>query len=113
MWISKSQITQLIQSFALIQQKLDKIISTQDKHGKLMAQIDDEITQLQADVTAAKGAQDSAIALINGIAGKIAAAVQAAQAAGATTAQLQALTDLHTAVTAETTSLATAVAANP
>jgi hypothetical protein len=78
-----------------------------------MAQIDDELTQLTADVAAEQGAVDSAVVLINGISAKIDAAVAAATAAGATPAELQALTDLSTSVNAQTASLSTAVAANP
>jgi len=78
-----------------------------------MSALDDQITQLTADVAAAKAGEDSAIVLINGIAAKIQSAVDAATAAGATTAQLQALADLHTSITAETQSLGAAVAANP
>jgi uncharacterized coiled-coil protein SlyX len=78
-----------------------------------MAQIDDEITALTADVAAEQGAVDSAVALLNGIAQKIADAVAAALAAGATPAQLQAITDAKTAIEAQTASLSAAVAANP
>ncbi len=78
-----------------------------------MAQIDDEITQLQTDVASEGTAVSSAVTLINGIAAQIAAAIAAAQAAGATPAQLQSLTDLHTAVVGQTSSLAAAVAAAP
>lgn len=77
-----------------------------------MAQLDTDIAQLQADVTALTTVVASATALINGIAGQIAAAVAAAQAAGATPTELQALTDLHTALSAEVTNLGTAVTAN-
>lgn len=78
-----------------------------------MAQLDDDITQLAAAVAAEKTVVDSAVVLINGIAAKIAAAVAAALAAGATPAQLQAITDVQTAVNAQQADLAAAVAANP
>lgn len=78
-----------------------------------MAQMDDEIAQLTADVTAERGAVDSATQLINGISAKVDAAVAAALAAGATPAQLQALTDLSASVKTQTSDLSAAVAANP
>jgi hypothetical protein len=77
-----------------------------------MATIDDELTQLAAQVSSTTGIEASAKTVIDGIAAKIAAAVAAALAAGATPAQLQAITDLGTALKASTDPLATAVAAN-
>ena len=79
---------------------------------KAMSALDDKITTLQADVTALTTTDQSAIALINGISAQIAAAVAAAQAAGATPAQLQSLTDLDTAIKTQQTGLAAAVTAN-
>jgi len=75
-----------------------------------MAAIDDNITKLQADVSAENTVIDSAVALINGFASQLAAAVSAAQSAGATPAQLQSLTDLSTSIESKTQALATAVA---
>jgi len=92
---------------------LRRILDNQAKEKIIMAQMDDEITQLTADVTALRGAEDSALALINGFSAKLDAAVAAATAAGATPAQLQAIADLSTAVKADTADLAKAVAANP
>lgn len=71
------------------------------------------IDQLTADVAAETAANQSAITLIQGFAAQLAAAVAAAQAAGATPAQLQALTDLAAGVESNTTQLAAAVAAVP
>lgn len=76
-----------------------------------MSVLDDEIAQLQQDVTEDTNAVNAAVTLINGIGDQIKAAVDAALAQGATPAQLQALTDLHTSLSAETQSLAAAVAA--
>ena len=77
-----------------------------------MAQLDDQLTQLQADVTAENTVIDSAVTLLNGIPAMIAAAVATATAAGATPAELQAVTDLGTAIAAKTAVLSAAVAAN-
>ena len=71
------------------------------------------LDSLAAAVTAANGAMDSATVLINGIAARVQAAVDAALANGATAAELapvQAEADL---LTASAASLAAAVAANP
>lgn len=73
-----------------------------------MAELDLDITKLQTDFVALKGAVDGAVVTLNGVAGKIAAAVAAAQAAGATPAQLQALIDLDTEVQAEAAALSAA-----
>lgn len=96
-----------------VPEKLGQILTTLLRLESKMSQMDDEVAQLQTDVTALRGVEDSAIALINGIAQKIADAVAAALAAGATPAQLQAVSDLSTAVKTDATDLAAAVAANP
>lgn len=72
----------------------------------------DNITQLQADVAQLTTVDASAEALINGFAAQLVAAVAAAQAAGASPAQLQALTDLSTAIETQSSGLAAAVSAN-
>lgn len=77
-----------------------------------MAQLDDQITALTAQVQADTTVIGSAVKLINGIAAQIQAAVQAALAAGATAAQLKALNDLQTQLKTNDDSLAAAVAAN-
>ena len=83
-----------------------------EQETKLMAQIDDEIATLTADVAALTTTTGSAVALIDGISAKITAAVDAALAAGATPAQLQAITDANTALQTQTAALAAAVSAN-
>jgi hypothetical protein len=102
-----------------LKRKLDIVIDAVNnindqltQEGKQMAELDDKITALQADVTAQSSVNQSAITLLNGIATQIAAAVQAAQAAGATAAQLQSLTDLQTSLEANNKALSDAVAAN-
>lgn len=74
--------------------------------------LDTAIAALEADVTAETTANGSAIVLLNGISAQISAAVAAATAAGATPAELASMTDLQTKITANTASLAAAVAAN-
>ena len=93
-------------------ERLDRIedgISHIHRHLKeILMTIDD----LKADVAAERTVIDGAIALINGFAAQLAAAVAAAQSAGATPAELQSLTDLHNAIITQTTALASAVTAN-
>lgn len=69
------------------------------------------IAKLQADVTATKAGEASAIALIKGIPALIAAAVAQAQAQGATPEQLQALSDLSTQLEGSAADLGAAVVA--
>lgn len=76
--------------------------------GNLQSSID----ALTAQVTAEDTVIDGAVTLINGFAAQLAAAVAAAQAAGASPAQLQALTDLGTTIQGKSTALAAAVTAN-
>jgi hypothetical protein len=71
------------------------------------------ILQSLADqVTATTSAEASAVTLINGIAQRIADAVAAAIAGGATAAQLQPVTDEVTALKASADALSAAIAAN-
>ena len=70
------------------------------------------IDDLVASVTAENTVVDSAIALINGFSARLAAAITAALAGGATAAQLVPLTKLKTDVDAKATALAAAVTAN-
>jgi hypothetical protein len=70
--------------------------------------IDAEIAAVRDTV----GVIDSAIALINTIAAKIDAAVQAALAGGATAAELAPLTDLQAELLAKKVALSDAVVAN-
>ena len=95
-----------------IEAKVDQLRETQIQLGVKMAQIDDEITALTTAVAAEKTVDDSAIALLNGIVGRIDAAVAAALAAGATTAQLQAIADASAALKTQTDALGAAVTAN-
>ncbi len=91
--------------------KLDTIIAKLDAMETKMAALDDAIVALQGDVATLTTVDASAVALIQGFAAQLAAAIAAAQAAGATPAQLQSLTDLHTGIVANDQALAAAVAA--
>lgn len=70
------------------------------------------VDTLVADVAALDTVVDSAIALINGIAQRIADAITAALAGGATAAELAPLSALHTDLVTRTATLAAAVTAN-
>jgi predicted nucleic acid-binding Zn-ribbon protein len=76
-----------------------------------MSQLDDQIQALQTEVTNDTTVIGSAITLIQGFNQRLADAIAAALAAGATQTQLQALTDLKTTLTANDQALADAVAA--
>jgi hypothetical protein len=95
----------LDQVLAVLQQLRQDI---QTMSGSIDASIATLTTQVQADTDAS----NAAATLINGFAAQLAAAVAAAQNAGATPAQLQSFTDLGTAIQANADSLAAAVTAN-
>lgn len=71
------------------------------------------LADLAAQVTATVGVIDSATALINGFAARIAAAVAAAIANGATAEELAPITDEINSMKTESDLLAASVAANP
>lgn len=77
-----------------------------------MALLDDAIAALTAAVTTATTIEASATVFINGVPQLIADAVAASQTAGATPAQLKAITDLGAALTAASTPLRAALTAN-
>ena len=79
---------------------------------KAMSQLDDDIAALTAEVAHLTSVDASAEALIAGIPQLITDAVNKALAAGATPQQLQALTDLTTAIKDQDDKLAAAVTAN-
>lgn len=80
--------------------------------GNIMSAIDDSIKTLTDTVAAQTTVDASAVAALSGLAKMLADALGAAAAAGATPAQLQALTDLSASISANNAGLATAVAAN-
>lgn len=69
------------------------------------------LDQLTQQVTNTTGVEQSAIVFIGGIQAKIDAAVAAALENGATAEQLQPISDLSTAMEAQTDALAAAIAA--
>lgn len=95
--------------------KFDEILaalqSIFEKVNSMSVEIDTAIAQLQSDVATLTTVDASAVALISGFSAQLAAAVAAAQSAGATPAELQSLTDLGTAITAQSAALAAAVTA--
>lgn len=95
-----------------LESKVDRALQFLQLLREHMAKLDDEIAKLTGDVAAENNVIASAITLINGIQGQIQAAVSAALAAGATPAQLQALSDLDTSLTGQSSALAAAVANN-
>lgn len=76
------------------------------------SQLDAELATLRGQVEANTSATQSAVTLMNGIGQRIQDAVAAAMAAGATAEELQAVTDLGTAVQSNADALGAAVAAN-
>jgi len=81
-----------------------------NKEREMPAQV---LVDLDAAVTKAKGAMESATVLINGIAARIQDAVNAALAGGATAAELAPIQAEVDALNADSSALAAAVAANP
>jgi hypothetical protein len=79
--------------------------------AKMAQDIQSTLDELTASVNQETTVNQSAITLIQGIPALISAAVAAAQAAGATPAQLQAFEDLNTKITANASGLAAAVTA--
>jgi len=70
------------------------------------------LQQLTEQVTRATTVEQSAVDLINGIASRIDAAVAKALENGATAEELQPVSDVSTALNAETDALAAAIEAN-
>ena len=91
---------------------LARILMAVTRLENLMSALDDQISALTAQVKANTDVENSALVLIQGFSARLDAAVAAAQAAGATPAQLQALTDLGTAIKSSDDALSAAVAAN-
>jgi archaellum component FlaC len=95
-----------------LSQQLTQVLSLTQQELSEMTQLDDNITALQSAVANETAVDQSAITLISGIAQQVQNAVQQALAAGATPDEIQALTDLGTALTTQSSALAQAVTAN-
>ncbi len=106
-------ITSFLQQFSATLARIEKKMDAAYSQERLqMSVLDDRIKALTAQVQADTDATSAATKLINGITAQIAAAVSAAQAAGATTAQLAELTALQASLKANDDTLAAAVVAN-
>jgi ABC-type uncharacterized transport system permease subunit len=102
----------LIPHHAAILAKLDTILSNQERLLTMGTTISTDLTALQAAVANDATIEASAITLLNGLSAQLATALAAAQAAGATPAQVQGFADLVTALGTNSTALAAAVTAN-
>jgi len=87
----------------------DLIHSIKKDIAHMVTTVQEAVDDLTAKVARLTTVDESAVALIKGFPALIAAAVAAAQAAGATPAQLQAFTDLSQKITEDTDVLAGAV----
>lgn len=108
----EEQLAQINSKLVLMQGRLDAIFRIAQEEMEEMTALDDQITQLQQDVANETSVTQSAVTMINGIAQQIQDAVQQALSQGATQDQLQALTDLGTAISNQSTALAQAVQQN-
>lgn len=97
---------------AQFQALLAHLISIERKIDQYMPPLDDQISALQAEVAKQSTVDQSAVTLIQGLSSQLAAALTAAQNAGATPTQLAALSALQTQLSANDTGLAAAVTAN-
>lgn len=113
--ITPGELNTLLEGFAgtVTAQVVAALGPSIDKENKAMAAIDDEITALTATVANDATVEGSAVTLINGFGAQITAAVNQALAAGATPAQLAGITAANTALQANSTALAAAVANVP
>jgi hypothetical protein len=91
---------------------LSPIIAALSRIEAKMTTLDDAIGRLQTSVANLTTVDQSAIALLQGLKKQLDDAIQAAKNSGATPVQLQALTDLSTAIDTKDTELAAAVTAN-
>lgn len=91
---------------------LNRILANQGLEKTAMSEMDDAVTKLTADVAAERTVVDSAIAYAKGVPALIQTAIDTALAAGATQAQLQAVTDAQAALETQATDLAAAIPAN-
>ncbi len=96
-------------STSRIQVELDAITARIKAMSATMQTAIDSLTQQVAAETTVNA---SAVTLINGFAARLQTAIDAATAAGASPAQVQALTDLAASVETNTASLSAAVASN-
>jgi hypothetical protein len=91
---------------------LIRVLANQGLEKSAMSQMDEAVKKLTDDVAATRTAVDSAVVFANGVPKLIADAIAAAQAAGATPEQLQAITDAQTALEQQASDLGAAILAN-
>ncbi len=111
-WNPYALLASILAFLQQVNWKLDVIQAQLTKGQNMATALDTQIAEIQKSVTSLTTTVGSATALISGFSAQLGAAISAAQAAGATPAELQSLTDLKTSIDANTTSLAAAVAAN-
>ena len=95
-----------------IDKKLDQLLKTTGDLLTMANKLTTEIDDLKKTVANLKTVDESAIALIGGFSTQLKTAVAAALDLGATAEQLASLSDLKTALDADSVALATAVSAN-
>lgn len=100
--------TEILSHLALISNKLNAMQTTLERLETMSSTVSTEIATETADVAALTTAVNAAIAEINGFAAQLAAAVAAAQDAGATPDQLAAFDALHGQVEGLTAALTAA-----
>jgi len=93
--------------------QLGQLLDASNRQEQIMSGISDGVDQLKADMLAQKTQVDAAVAFITGVPALMATAVEDALAAGATADQLESLTELHTAITSQTSELAAALTPAP
>lgn len=101
------------EGFLLLAERIAGLPQQLTRMEQKMAQIDDDLTTLSAQVARVSTVVDSAVTAIAGIQAMINNAVQEALAAGATPAELQAITDASAAIGAKADELAAAIATMP
>ena len=102
----------VFQRLSRIEAKLDRLLILAGKEVSMANALDQKIADLQGDLNKLSDAETSVKALLVQQNQMLADAIAAAKAAGATDAQLQQLTDLHTGIAGKIDALAADVLAN-
>jgi len=97
------------ETLARIESKLDAATT---RESQQMSKMSDEVALLRRDVQDEKTINASAVTLLNGINDRIAAAVEAAKAAGATDEEVAAIEELRVGLASDNAALAKAVTDN-
>src|ERR1017187_4368933 len=99
------QLEEIQSMFRCIMEQLEKQQKQLDRIIMLETTLNAQIADLTNEVTNQTTVNQSALTLIQGFAAQLASAIASAGSAGATTAQLQALSDLQTKIASNDTSL--------